>query len=445
MIRWQDRLAGRRVWFVAGLATGVAVCLAASLLRGLMTTDPELEPGTLVIMMDQDQSYGQQRLRLIEEWADAHRFNYQVQQLPPTATAAHSQLVAHAQSGAGGVDIYSLDVTWIAEFASEGWIRPLRRPGINEDGFLRKPLAAGEYDGELYALPFNTDAGLLFYNKDYVGDPAPETWDELVERVEDAWGREDTASVEAGYAGQFADYEGLTVNVLEAILAEDPAALAGDGSFEVTDATTAALERLAGGLTADPSGRPLILPESLGYQEGDTRAAFQEGRVMFMRNWPVTYRLLTETREGDQPALEPEQIGVARLPGPSVLGGQSLAVADTTDQPRAAQALIEFLTSARSQEILFEQGGFAPTQRIVYFNQEYQDTYPYLDDLLAAVEEAAFRPVHRRYEAFSEALRRVVHPYLETVADPSRESPGPGELRDQLADELAAAFDGRRG
>lgn len=451
-LRWRQ---GGREWFYAGAAAGaalgIAACLAASPLRGLVSDGPELEPGELVIMMDSDQSSGQQRLRLIEEWAAAYGYQVTVRQVPPTATAAHSQLVAHAQSGAGGVDIYSLDVTWIAEFAEEGWIRRLRRSTVDEDSFLAQPLAAGEYGGQLYALPFNTDAGLLFYRTDLVPGGPPETWADLLALAEQAWARDDLPTTpEAAYAGQFADYEGFTVNVLEAILAEDPAALAGGESFEVTTATTGAVERLVEGLRADGDGRPLILPESLGYREEETRTAFQDGRVMFMRNWPVAYRLLTEAGVGDPPALTPEQVGVARLPsvaggaGPGVLGGQSLAVADGTDQPRAAQALIEYLTSARSQEILFDEGGFAPTQKIVYHNQRYQD-HPYLSILRVAVEEASPRPIHRRYDGFSEALRRVVRPYLVVAADPSQEPLSLGPLAGRLAGELADAFAGRRG
>lgn len=108
-------------------------------------------------------------------------------EVPSTATAAHSQFAANAQSGSDDVDIYNLDVTWIAEFAANGWLRPLDRTRINEHAFLAKPLAAGRYDGELWALPFNTDVPLLYYRKDLLGDAPPATWQELRERIDDAW------------------------------------------------------------------------------------------------------------------------------------------------------------------------------------------------------------------------------------------------------------------
>lgn len=45
--------------------------------------------------------------------------------------------------------------------------------------------------------------------------------------------------------------------------------------------------------------------------------------------------------------------GVAPFPGNSILGGENLAISATTGKPRAAQALVEFLTNPRSQQILF--------------------------------------------------------------------------------------------
>ena len=76
-----------------------------------------------------------------------------------------------------------------------------------------------------------------------------------------------------------------------------------------------------------------------------------------MRNWPVAY---SGCRPGDQPMTD---FGVRTLPGPSVLGGQNLAMASSTDNPAAAQELIRFLTSEESELRLFRDGGFAAPHR----------------------------------------------------------------------------------
>ncbi|MFP4631057.1 MAG: ABC transporter substrate-binding protein [Candidatus Acetothermia bacterium] len=43
---------------------------------------------------------------------------------------------------------------------------------------------SGTFDGELYALPFNKSAMVLFYNTDLIDEP-PSTWDELLEMAEE--------------------------------------------------------------------------------------------------------------------------------------------------------------------------------------------------------------------------------------------------------------------
>jgi multiple sugar transport system substrate-binding protein len=441
------------VWFAIGLAAG----LVLAWLPPLLDRGDGLEPGVLVIMMDEDQSVGFQRKRLIGQWEelfldlpDDQKIEVEIIELPRSATAARSQLVAHAQGGGGDVDIYSLDVTWVAEFVEQRWLRPLDRTAINERAFLETPLEAGRYDGDLWALPFNTDAPLLYYHTGLVSEP--DTWQDIA----DEWQGAVAAGhpLAAAYAGQFADYEGFTVNLLEAVLAHDPAALDGQRWLQGGHAWSAALQRLAEAF-APESG--LILPESLEHSEADTLEAFRTMQVPFMRNWPVAYKRLTEVEsvEGEPPAgaesVRPEQVGVTTLPGLSegetgvgVLGGQSLAIARGSDQPHAAQALIEFLTSPRSQEKLFVDGGFVPTQKVVYSDLTEQAEYAYLADVQAAVQQARPRPVHPRYELISEAIRRVVRGYLADAAASAPELADPAELADRLAAELADASDGFR-
>jgi hypothetical protein len=107
-------------------------------------------------------------------------------------------------------------------FAAFGYIQPLPDP-TDTDGFLGPPLEACRYDGDLWALPFNTDAGLLFVNWDLVGahldddderySSAERSWPELTDLVERVL--RDAPAGTYGYAGQHRNYEGLTVKALE--------------------------------------------------------------------------------------------------------------------------------------------------------------------------------------------------------------------------------------
>ncbi|WP_433616009.1 extracellular solute-binding protein [Dactylosporangium sp. CA-139114] len=424
------------------VALGVVAGVVATLLVNAFVVpwfgdDGAAEDGELVILSGRDDGYGNQRQALVDQWNALHPRNpARIEELAAVADAQRSEMVARAQGGGrGDADIYNLDVTWTAEFASQGYIREL---GADTTGFLPAPLATCRYDGKLWALPFNTDAGLLYYRDDYVGTP-PTSWPQLVataQSVLTGFGAlsGDGSRPGAGYAGQLADYEGLTVNALEAIWGAGGDVVDGDGTV-VIDSKEAqdGLTRLASGLSR--SLPQVILPESATFDEQAATQAFAEGKVLFMRNWPVAHRTLDppanlaaapgpSSSPGAAPTAPPAPdtrpalaFGVTRLPGPSALGGQNLAVSAHSRRPNAARQLIEFLTSERSQQILFERGGFAATREIVYRDAQVVRRYRYAPTLLEAIRSARTRPVTPHYAQFSETFRAIVR---EALADGGR-------------------------
>jgi multiple sugar transport system substrate-binding protein len=409
--RWWRRLTRRRGWFGfgVGVLAGAAVAtLVAVLLPIVLAPETGLEPGPLVILSGKDDSDGHQRQVLLDQWNALHPANpARVEELPSSADAQHSEMLARAQSGSHPVDIYNLDVTSIAEFAHAGYLRPLRVDSVQTDGFLAAPLTTCRYDGHLWGLPFNSDAGLLYYRTDLVRTP-PTTLTALTDDIATALGASHDPRLVAGYASQLADYEGLTVNALEAIWAAGGDVVDGAGHVVIdSPQARAGLRWLATGLA--PGTPQQILRQSASFDETQSTAAFYDRRVVFLRNWPVAYRTLRPQSGTGRPAVP---FDVSRLPGSSVLGGQDLAIARGTGRPRAAQALIEFLTSERSQQILFERGGFAATREIVYHDVTVLDRYRYAPVLLDALRAARPRPVTPHYPRFTEVFRDIVRSAL---------------------------------
>jgi multiple sugar transport system substrate-binding protein len=378
-----------------------------------------------------DESIGGQRHQLLEEWEQAHPANpYEIIEIGGVADAHRSEMVARAQSGEYNVDIFNLDVTWIAEFAEAGYIQALPSD-VDTSGFLEQALQACRYDGELWALPFNSDAGLLFYRSDLT---PPADWGELEAQVHAAFNADPVPrGLVAGYAGQFANYEGLTVNALEMIWSEHGELVSGDWRNPVIEPDTSevreALTRLA--RVSAQENPQLILPDALAFDEAATTSAFAERRIVFMRNWPLAFRNLQNVADGD--TAPPDWFGVRPLPGPSVLGGQNLAIAARSSRPRAARALIEFLTSEPSQRRLFGAGGLAATRHAVYDDPNITTARPYAPHLRDAIESARLRPVTPHYARFSETFREGMR-YAMTHggALPG----GPTGFRDRLAGAL---------
>ncbi|MGH3342986.1 MAG: extracellular solute-binding protein, partial [Carbonactinosporaceae bacterium] len=144
-------------------------------------------------------------------------------ELSEAADQQRVSMVQNLQAKSGKFDLLFTDVIWTAEFAAQGWIEPLDESRYPLDDMLEGAVKTGYYGGKLYALPYTSNGGLLFYRKDLVDQP-PQTWDELVSSCAIA----ERNNMDC-YAGQYAQYEGLTVNVSEAIHAAGGRVLSEDG------------------------------------------------------------------------------------------------------------------------------------------------------------------------------------------------------------------------
>jgi multiple sugar transport system substrate-binding protein len=402
------------VVLVAAVAWFLAVSLAPPVFSS-PTPTPLLEPGELVIMSAIDESPSDPRRVLIEQWNQAHPENpVQVENVSGEPDAQHAAMVANAKGDRGpAADVYLLDVVWMTEFIERGYIRPFDRAGLSTDDFLPNVLRTctdlyGRREG-LWALPLNSDAGLLYHRTDLPGVTEPATWDDMFGTTAKstytaAKNSAGGGKLEGANAAQLADEEVLVVTAFETMWAAGGEVVNEDGNPVFNDSKdeivfdAGALEGLEK-LSAAYRDTGTVLPGADKMDDNKATVAFRNEQAVFMRNWPVAYDTLTTSDGKSSIAFD-----VADLPGDSVLGGQNLAIAESTGKPKAAQAFIEFLTSSASQLILFEAGGFAPTRDSAYANA----TRPYKDLLRGAVVGARLRPVMPYYTEFSKEFRKGI-------------------------------------
>ncbi|MEJ1179545.1 ABC transporter substrate-binding protein [Pseudarthrobacter sp. NPDC055928] len=335
---------------------------------------------------------------LIEKWNAAHpdekvTFKEQTDQ----ADQQHDDLVQHYQAKDPNYDVASVDVVWTAEFAAKGWLQPLKdKMAVDTAGMLEPTIEAGSYKGTLYAAPVSSDGGILYYRKDLVPTP-PKTWDEMMEMCSIA-----KANNIGCYSGQFKQYEGLTVNASEAINSFGGSVLDKDGkpSLNTADAK-AGLENL---VKAFADGN--IPAEAITYQEEESRRAFQDGNLLFLRNWPYVYNLATT--EGSSKVKD--VLGMTALPGKdgpgaSSLGGHSAAVSVYSKNKATALDFVKFLVEEEQQKFFATQGSLAPVLGDLYEDQELVTKLPYLPVLKTSIENAVPRPVTPFYPAVTQAIQ----------------------------------------
>ncbi|TLM70535.1 ABC transporter substrate-binding protein [Pseudarthrobacter sp. NamB4] len=335
---------------------------------------------------------------LIEKWNAEHpdeKVTFKEQTDLPDQQ--HDDLVQHFQAKDAGYDVVAVDLVWTAEFAAKGWLQPLKdKMAIDTAAMLPSTVEGASYNGTLYSAPQTSDGGILYYRKDLVPE-APKTWDEMMEMCSIA-----KANNMGCYAGQFKQYEGLTVNASEAINSANGSVLDKDGKPSLN---TAEAEQGLGNLVeAFQNGN--IPKEAITYQEEQGRQAFQDGKLLFHRNWPYVYNLATT--EGSSQVKD--KLGMTVLPGKdgpgaSSLGGHNVGVSVYSKNKATALDFLKFMTSEETQRFYAIQGSLAPVNSALYDDAELVKKLPYLPVLKTSIENAVPRPVTPFYPAVTQAIQ----------------------------------------
>ncbi|MCU1551150.1 MAG: transporter substrate-binding protein [Glaciihabitans sp.] len=314
------------------------------------------------------------------------------------ADQQHDDLVQNFQAQNKNYDVVDVDVVWTAEFAAKGWLQPLTgKMAIDTSGLLKPTVASATYNGKLYAAPQTSDGGMLYYRSDLVKTP-PTTWDEMMSDCSFA----KKAGIDC-YAGQYAKYEGLTVNVAEAINSAGGTIVGSDGKTPTLD-TPEAAKGLQNLVDAYKNGN--IPKAAITYQEEQGRMSFEAGKLLFLRNWPYVYSLA----KTDGSSKVKTTFGIAPLPGAtgigaSSLGGHNAAISVYSAHKATAHDFVEFLESAETQKFFATQGSLAPVVASLYTDAALDAKLPYLPVLLKSISSAVPRPVTPFYPAVSTAVQ----------------------------------------
>ncbi|GGL90488.1 ABC transporter substrate-binding protein [Streptomyces fumigatiscleroticus] len=333
-------------------------------------------PGDIVVASGRDVT-GKDGIRqqLIDAWNQQQElkgsgFRARLVELPGSADEQRSQLLGALQSGSASYDVVNLDVTWVPEFAAARLVRPLPDDMVDKD-VIPSVASTARWDGRVYAVPFNSDVGLLYYRRDHLAqadvrniDPDKGIdWDDLRDAIIQV-NDDRPQGYRNGWTTQLGPYEGRTVNAVEAF-----ASAVGD--FSLTDDEghyDGNAEELAKGIAElrRRTEAPYLLPAATASDEAASLSDFTDGRTTFLRHWPYVYPALYRS-------FSAERLGVAPLPGRSVLGGQNLAVTGASQRPGAAAELIRFLTGRESERCLLD-AGFAATRTSAYTDDDMRCT-----------------------------------------------------------------------
>jgi multiple sugar transport system substrate-binding protein len=396
----RSRRGRRRIGAVAAAITlaGTALsgCAAASGATGPVTLNLYLYPDTSGATQDainncNAQSHG------------AYTISYQL--LPQASDGQRQQLVRRLVAHDTSMDILGLDVTWEAEFAEAGLIVPWTGTYKTqaEDGTIKPALQTATWNGQLVAVPDNTNTQLLWYRSDLVPTP-PTTWAQMISDAEQLAKEGKPHYIEI----QGAQYEGATVwlNTMVASAGGSILNASATGPSLGAPAVTALsiMKELADSPAADPS-----LPVQM---ENQNRLAMEAGTAAFELNYPFVYPAM----KADNPAMfknfkwAPYPEVTAGQPAKVTIGGVDLAVSAYSEHKDLAFQAALCLRDAQNQLIGATVGGVPPTIASLYNDPKMFPDYPFHADILSSLENASVRPQTPLYQVVSIDLSHQISP-----------------------------------
>jgi multiple sugar transport system substrate-binding protein len=362
----------------------------------------------------------------------------------------HEKLVPQltAPAGGGSYDVIVVDNYWVGEFVNAGWLMELDNrvsasDTIDLDVYLPSMLdMVGQLDGTTYMIPFYNYAMALIYRDDLLTDS------DLQAEFEEAYDRELAlpASPEeyvelAQFATRDRDGDGeidlygsammglrpdpITMEWLNYLYGlggrlydEDwNAVVNNDAGIKATELYAEAMSNAA------PPGAP-----AYGFDEAFSTMAQGNAFSFITFNWMLPR--LNDPQESEVV----DQTKVVRVPGGTgLLGGWGWAIPNSSPNPDAAWAFIEWVESFPVAKERALSGG-APTRSDVFSDPDVIDAYPYYQEVEQIVGEAIPFPIMSRSPQVVEVLGRELS---EVVAG----AKSPDQAMNAAADELAQLTD----
>jgi multiple sugar transport system substrate-binding protein len=339
-------------------------------------------------------------------------------ELPDNADLQRQQMIQNTQIKNPQMGVLSMDVVWTAEFAANQVVEAMPADQFPTEGFLPATVESGTYFNKLYGYPTSSDGGLLYYRKDLLdkaGLKPPTTWDEMKQACKTIQADSGNDKLEC-FAGQYQKYEGLTVNFAEAVDSAGGSIVGDDGKPTVNS------PEAAKGLSflVDSFKDGTIPKGAITWQEEQGRQAFQDGNLIFHRNWPYVYALASKTDGSSKIA---GKFAVAPLPGltalgVSSLGGHNMAIAKNAENKGTAADFIKYMASEKVMKSNVIATSAAPTLTSLYADADVTKKYPYMPILLKSIETAKPRPKAVKYGDVTLAIQDAAYGALQGQTAP---------------------------
>jgi ABC-type glycerol-3-phosphate transport system substrate-binding protein len=325
------------------------------------------------------------------------------------------RLMFHAR--ANTTDILSLDVIWPIEFGAANWLVPLEQKWSSSERvqYFPGPLQTCSYEGKLWAVPFATDAGLL-YSRSHLISTTPATWDQMASLAQSA-----LSQVPYGYIWQGQQYESLVCNFVEVLYGYGGAVLDKTNLKRVIVNSPEAMQALVEMISWVGTISPLSITTPTGDPEYIVYSEWEAGQAAFMRNWGAdAVGLDTKTAKVvGKFDVHSTLAGEENTKGRSCVGGWDLGINAFSKNVDASWTFIHYLLGADVQKALTLSKSRFATLQSVYEDAEVLAEVPMVRHLKPIFLDALPRPLSPVYSDMSEAIQLHIHQALTRQTSPA--------------------------
>lgn len=312
------------------------------------------------------------------------------------------------------IDVFAVDMVDVPRFARYATSLNQYLSEVDKSSFLNYALVPCTSDSGILAMPLYLDISVMYYRKDII-KRLPDstrwmkllsqsiTWDDFIKLYHNFSDRSHPF-----FVFQADGYEGLMCMYSE-VLSNLGGEILGNGSLELNNPRDVdALEFLV-----DLVNRYKISPAHVcDLKEDESYKFFAETNGVFLRAWPALAQnnFLIQNYPKVMANLVVAPLPHIRGSKPAfAFGGFDLMISKYSTKVPEAVEFLQFLGSKQAQEIMYENGGFLPTNRLVYEDSMFVRKHPELMFYIHLFNYGVFRPKSEEYTRISDILSYYLH------------------------------------
>lgn len=322
-------------------------------------------------------------------------------------------LARYLRSKNDRIDIFSVDQIWVPRFAR--WCVPLQKFMDSKEvsNIIPNALQTCYYKDTLVAVPLYIDIALMFYRDDLlkkfsdynltVNELSKSiTWEKFIEL------HKKNNSKNPFYIFQADDYEGLLCTFTELMADQNNPMVSKDGKILIN--TPEGKKSLQ--LLVDLVNKYGVSPKDVSFlKENESFRYFAKNDGLFLRSWSsmlddkveyLTDEMRSNLRMAPLPHFE-------NTKSTSVYGGWNLMVSQFSEKIPEVIKFVRFLMSEESQKIMYEEGGYLPTNKKLYTDSVFVAKHKEINFFKELFKTGVHRPFMEGYTNVSDILSYYIN------------------------------------